>query len=158
MDKIIKFLRVRPPNADGYNDPVSVIGENDVLIETFNGRSTPNPKHPKTGQPWDTCYGCLAEGWYNGCWDSDSRGRYCIIIEEGKELPAILPNKNNGWRSVVKGVEVHSGFKDDDPRTPANEAWSGSAGCLTIQVSQWEKFCSLFVPGEKVKILVQGLV
>lgn len=158
MEKIIQFVRVRPPSINGYFDPVSVISADGEILDSFNGRSTPNPKHPKTGQSWDTCYGCLAEGWYIGVWGNDSRGRYCVIINEGKEVPAVLPNKNNGWRAVVKGAEVHSGFKDDDPKTPADEAWSGSAGCLTIQLSQWDRFCKLFVPGEKVKILVKGLI
>jgi hypothetical protein len=153
MEKIVQFLRVKPPSIIGYMDPVSVINAEDQLLDSFNGRSTPNPKHSKTGQVWDICYGCLSEGWYTGVWGANSRGRYCIILNEGKELPAILPNKNNGWRAVVKGVEVHSGYINDE----TGEAWSGSAGCLTIQPSQWDKFCSFFVPGEKVKILVKGL-
>lgn len=158
MSKLIVFTRTKPPSINGYVDPVFVMDEAHNQLGVFNGRTSPNPKHPKTGKPWDTCYGCLAVGLYDGIWGTDARGKYCIILNEGKELPAVLPNMNNGYRCVVKSVEVHSGWADDNPATPQDEAWSGSAGCLTIKKAQWDAFCALFSAGEKVKVEVRGLI
>jgi hypothetical protein len=157
MSKLIVFTRTKSPSNNGYLDPVFVLNEVGEQLGIFNGRSGPNPKHPKTGKPWDTCYGYTAIGLYDGVWGIDARGKYCIILNEGKELPACVPNSNNQNRCVVKGVEVHCGWADDDPATPQDESWSGSAGCLTIKKAQWETFCKLFVAGEKVKVEIRGL-
>jgi hypothetical protein len=157
MSKLIVFTRTKPPSINGFVDPVFVLDDLGNQLWVFNGRSGPNPKHPKTGKPWDTAYGCAAIGLYEGVWGNDSRGRYCIIINDGKEIPAVLPNMNNGYRCVVKSVEVHCGYAEDNPATAQDESWSGSAGCLTIRPSQWDAFCALFKAGEKVKVEIRGL-
>jgi hypothetical protein len=153
MFKLISFVRTRPPSFDlGYCDPCTVYDGTLTPIKTFHGRSTPNPVHPKTGQPWDLCYGCIAPGMYVGEFTRDRSGRTCVVLRAGMEVPAILPNPNHDNRHVVTGAEVHCGYREDDPKTKANEAWPGSAACCTIAPSQWNAFCKLFKMHEAVHV------
>lgn len=158
MSKLIVFTRTRPPSINGYFDPVFVLDSEGNQLGVYNGRSTPNFKHPKTGKPWDTCYGCVALGLYDGVWGVNARGQYCVTIEEGREVPAVLPNVNAQNRCVVKNVEIQCGWPDDVSIPQDFQSWSISAGYLVIKKPQWETFCNLFVPGEKVKVEIRGLL
>jgi hypothetical protein len=152
MQKLISFLRSSPPSSMGFGDTVTVYDCDMAVIRTFSGRSTPNPFHPTNKTPWDLNYSCIQPGIYSGVFTRDAKNRLCIVINGGREIPAILPNPNHGYHHKITGAEIHSGFRDDDPNTAANESWPGSAACCTIAPGQWDDFCKLFRAGETVKV------
>jgi hypothetical protein len=141
----------------GYSDPCEFIIDGKVFGK-FDGRSTPNGKRPKDGKYWDLVYGCIALGTYQAKYCHDSNNRLCFVINEGKEIPAILPNPNHNYRHVVSSVECHKGYREDNPDTSNNEDLPGSAACLTIKPSQWDTLCSYFTIGENVVIEIKGTI
>lgn len=153
MVKLISFIRTRPPSFPGYCDPVVVLDENGNHMDAFNGRSTPLPIHPKTLKCWDITFGCVALGMYDGEWKLNSQNIYCIVVNEGKEIPSILPNLSCKYRCVVNNVGVYRGMYEDQA-----DIISSSFTHLTIRPNQWDTFCSLFKADEKVKIEIRGLV
>ena len=148
--KLISFTRQTAPGnfLKIFNDPVVVLDDGAELYRTQFGRTSPNHIQPKTNKPWDTAYGLIALGIYDAfCTQTDTHGK-CIVIAGGKEIPAALPNVNNGMRHVVGGALVHCSDTD---------TWSGSAACLTIKKSEWENFIKLFTIGERVRVEIRGL-
>ena len=147
--KIVRFIRRVSPSVDtGFPDYAFIIGEdNKFSYRTQKARTTPNAFKPKTNEPWDKVYGCVALGDYHGQVIQHDKYGKCILIEEGKELPAILPNVNHDNRSVVAEMFVHSGYSD---------TWPGSAACITIRKCDWNVFIALFSIGEKVLIQIVG--
>lgn len=147
--KTIRFIRrVSPSVETGFPDYAFVFGDNNkILFSTQHARTTPNAFKPKTTEAWDKVYGCIALGEHHGEIIQHDKYAKCVLIEGGKELPAILPNVNHDGRSVVAEMFIHSGYSD---------TWPGSAACLTIRKSEWENFIGIFSIGETVLIQIVG--
>jgi hypothetical protein len=156
--KILSFIRRRPPSDPvfGYSDPCELIID-DKIIEKVDGRSGPNGRRPKDGKIWDLCYGMLALGIFRAKYQKDNSGRLCFVINDGNEVPAVLPNPNHDYRHVVTKAECHCGYREDDPTTPQNEDLAGSAACLVIRPSHWGRITQHVVEGEEVIIEIRGL-
>lgn len=148
--KLISFIRQTPPSDyfKVFNDPVVVLADGTEIYKTPFGRTTPNPAQPKSQKPWDMSYGIIALGMYDAVCIQDAKHGKCLLIAGGKEIPAAMPNVNHEMRHVVSGALVHSSDSD---------MWSGSAACLTIKKSEWNKFISLFAIGEVVKVEIGKL-
>ena len=148
--KLISFIRQTAPsdNSKVFNDPITVFNDGTEIYKTSFGRTTPNPLQPKTSKIWDTVYGTIALGMYDAVCIEDKTHGKCLLIAGGKEIPAAMPNPNHEMRHVVNGALVHCSDSD---------TWSGSAACLTIKKSGWDKFILLFTIGEHVKIEIKGI-
>lgn len=156
MIKLLSFTRTQPPSINGYNDPCVLFDENFKEVVIVAGRTSPNPFRPSDKKPWDQAYGLIDLGTYPAVYDYDASGRLCFIINEGKEIPSAIPNSNHDNRCVITSAEVHCGFKEDDPSTPANEDWSGSAACCTIRPSDWAKIMKYFKPGDQLRVEIRS--
>jgi hypothetical protein len=137
--KIISFIRKASISGAVYGDTVKIIDNADEVFEA-PCRTYPNAFQPSTGKCFDEVYGLIALGTYKGQLVPNHHkfGR-CILIEGGRPVAAALPNQNHGGKHIVSETFIHRGYKDDDPATKKDEAWSGSAGCLTIPISHAEK-------------------
>jgi hypothetical protein len=157
--KILSFMRRRPPSDPpfGYSDPCTLLDGEGYALEKVDGRSTPNGFRLSDHKPWDACFSCIAPGTYDAVYMFDSRGKLCFIINEGKEIPAVLPNANHEYRCVVSSAEVHAGYAEDNPATPQNEDNPGSMACCTIKKTQWQLITKHFKIGEKCKVEIKTL-
>jgi hypothetical protein len=147
--KTITFLRRSVPHgSETYGDLV-VIRRDGMLPAGFRGRTWPNPFRPSDALPFDLCYCGIAPGSYGGRFAGAHPhfGR-CIEIAEGGELPGLWPNAAAGMRSVVSRSFVRRG---------GEPAWSGSAGDLTIDPAQADRFFGQFTEGEEVTVEITTL-
>jgi len=148
--KLILFIRQSPPSDPfyGFADLVTIFNDGTEIYRTPYGRTSPNAIQPKTSKSWDIAYGIIALGMYDAvCIQNEKHGK-CLLIAGGKEIPAAMPNVNHEMRHVVSGALVHPSDTD---------RWPGSAACLTIKKSEWEKFISHFEIGETVRVEIRGL-
>jgi hypothetical protein len=162
--KCISFLRISTPNSiPMWGDPVTIFDSNGIpiprvkginLVEIKNtifcmGRSWPNPYKPSGGKPFDLYYGAVALGVFDGeCIGHDRFGK-CILINDGKTIPALYPNPNYDMLHNIRQVFIHRPDPDSDN-------WPGSAGCLTVERSAVDDFFSQFRLGEKIKLQIAG--
>ena len=165
---ILSFLRRFPPGyGDGCPDPLTLFNTNqdgDVL-DVYNARTTPDRYRLVDRAPWDMAFGCVAPGTFDAELGYDANNRLCFILNGGGEIPAVLPNSNNGWRCVCKSIEIHPEYMEDDPGTPQDESWPGTRGCLVIQRSHWQRMLDKYFSdghggyriGEKVKVELKVL-
>jgi hypothetical protein len=156
--KIISFIRRSPVSGeDIFGDLVRTFYDSRLMSE-FQCRTGPNARQPGTGKTYDLVYGMTALGNYHGTFiRKHEKFGPCILLEDGKEIAAAFPNMNHGGRHVIKAVFVHTAYRDDDPATAANEALSGSAGCLTIPIACSKMFFGQFVDAERVMVEIRGV-
>lgn len=101
--------------------------------------------------------GIIAEGNYDGVViDRADTKRRCVklffshnkisssdsITEEMRVFPSLIPNPNHNNKKIITQVLIHSdGFEG-----------GYSQGCITIYPQEWNKFISIFLLNEFVKI------
>lgn len=128
------------PATLGYNDRGTIVDNDSIILWHGSISAQPNPD-TKTRK-----YGRLAYGEYSGQLipAHPTFGR-CILIENGRELPSLVPNSAHGNRNVMTEIFVHKGDQAQ---------WRGSAGCITVPpISAIDFFCN-FLEGEKMKIVL----
>ena len=150
--KTILFSSYHSPEVLGYPDSYTVLSDDNPENMIGHGPCSccPNPYHMDNNQIkyWQVLYGWVAPGEYDGeVIDGHPRFGKCIEINGGGRVATRNQNLNHGGERYATEVFIHHGF-------PPPDDWRGSAGCLTISPSEFEKFIALFSAGEKVKIRI----
>lgn len=148
--KTIIFTRQSTPEkpALGYGDRVTVGGF------TCEASTCPNPyKTLGAGRisNWRAHYALLApvETTFE-CVDHPRFGK-SLLVNNGRELPTINPNRNHESRNVATEIFVHCGGLHS-----VNKNWRGSAGCFTLPIDKWSDFIDLFTVGERGVLILRA--
>lgn len=102
---------------------------------------------------WDSIYGKIDLGEYEGQVVLHKKYGKCILIHNGEAIKSIIPRRKYNWQFQMKEIFIHCGNKDT--LSGDNIDWRGSAGCITIRKSQWQSFIKNFKDGEKVNVIVR---
>ena len=164
MNKKLVFTRKSSPSnpATGYVDSVEIYVPTDqptyVLTDPNYNKSAdfpcstcPNPYRPTDNKPWDMVYGIVAPGQYKAvCTTNDKFGK-CLIMNDGGEMLALLPDSNDKGRFIISEVFVHRGGQlSTDPN------WRGSKGCFTLHPDTFDAFIGNFEIDEVLDVVLQN--
>lgn len=147
--KFLMFTRKTfPTGSEMFGDTASITQNGNPVIVYNCARTWPNPYKPQTKKTFDLSYGVIALGNYKAiCVIHEKYGK-CLLINNGENIPAALPNVNHNNLHIIAEAFVHCSDSD---------TWPGSAGCLTIMKSKWPDFISYFNKGEEIALIVKGL-
>jgi hypothetical protein len=152
--KKIRGIRLSTPDVPGFPDRVQIFNSDtgDMLIYDCPRFGTnPNPIGPPSskenaGKPWYEFEGQLAPGYYSAtCINSPKHGK-CIALNGLEAVPTTRSNPADNSQSIAKDVEIHAGFRADEPNHPG---WRGSLACQVVSPGDWDAFIGHFELGEK---------
>ena len=132
----IDIIQQSTPDQEGYLDLIECFDELDKSVYISRCGSTPNPRSPKTGARWDTCYAWIAAGHDYGwrVYHSPSKGKV-LLLNNGGNVVTVNPNPNQNGEHYAEYVEIHEG---DSP------SWRGSMACITLPPAAWSRFIDMF--------------
>ena len=128
-----------------YNQTVQVTSNSGQHLGTFNGSSTPNPYKPSNPSLKGTsAYPHIASGSYKAA-NGLHKGQPAIVLNNNGPMPTTAKNPNfPSQGATATYIHLHSG---------QNSTWKGSAGCPTIDPSEWKNFMSI-IPDEPHVIII----
>lgn len=120
------------PEEHGFLDRLYLF-ECEMQLLSEPCRTTPNWRTPWLlgGRPWHMAYGVLAEVQCGATVVEHKRFGKCLLLNDGKDLPAVYPNPRRGGKKIIGQLFIHSAQSND---------WPGSAGCVTMQPVIYQRF------------------
>ncbi|KAF7787651.1 hypothetical protein PRUB_a5334 [Pseudoalteromonas rubra] len=115
-----------------YSQEVTVLDEHGNILGTFEGSSTPNPYKPRNPNVRGTDAYPQVQGGQYDLTHGLHRGQPALSVNGDGFVPTTAPNPNFPQQgSTANFIRVHKGYSN---------TWKGSAGCMTINPSQWDDF------------------
>lgn len=144
------FIRKSMPDKPkvGYGDIVRIYNEDELVFECPSS-TCPNPYQPKTKKRWQDVYTMICCGMYTYTTTFRKQWGMCLAVNDGLEVPAIMPNSNHGGKSIATQIFAHPGGIGS-----YDGLWRGSAGCLTLPPKSVTPFFSFFKDGMKGAIII----
>jgi RHS repeat-associated protein len=122
-----------------YDQKVTVF-DGSVELGKFDGSSTPNPYKPSNPSLRGTnAYPQIQGGTY-GVNHGTHRGEPALVVNNNSNVPTTTINPNFPEQGAYATfIHIHKGF---------SPSWKGSAGCPTIEPSQWSDFINAIPNGD----------
>lgn len=131
----IEFAEPGTTTDPVYDQVVTLYDQNGNVIGFYQGSSSPNPydpRNPTVGYP------TVQEGAYPVT-HGQHKGAPALVVNGDRLVPTTGPNPRfpaQGENASL--IRIHSGW---------TATWRGSAGCFTINPSQWKAFLSAVPAG-----------
>jgi len=141
----VRFERKGTTTHKAYDQKVIVFSSNGTILGVFKGSSTPNPYKPKDSSIKGTkAYPYIKAGTYS-VKHGLHKGKAALVVNANANVPTTDKNPNFPTQgNFANYIHVHWGYSN---------TWKGSAGCPTIDPTEWKKFISIIPTGQGVVII-----